>query len=268
MTPATATPPESRRGPRKIYIAVVAICVVVGMAREMQFGLSSNYIRARSRNTTVPPLNTTETTPALPLLKTKEQLLKAVVSLLNERGVPYFIMYGTLLGQMRDGGLIPHENDIDALLPIQHAPEFVVALRNLTNIYGNVVVRDWSTLGIVQVTTDPQHAKIHSPTKPRPDYLLMDTYVFNRTKGLVVEKWNKLIFNETQLFYPAQTMNLYLNETHENITVQVPNQPSVLIDKLYGPDWIIPYNDKRGKQRKSPYCGAGALFGQVWRNCY
>jgi hypothetical protein len=63
-------------------------------------------------------------------------------------------------------------------------------------------------------------------------------------------------------------MPFYLKKSKENITVSVPNQPTVIIESLYGIHWKKTIHDNGGKNRSgSHYCGAGKEFPYVWAEC-
>lgn len=49
--------------------------------------------------------------------------LRWVLALLNEQGVPYWLNSGTLLGLMREGALLEHDQDIDISLWADHEAE-------------------------------------------------------------------------------------------------------------------------------------------------
>lgn len=49
-----------------------------------------------------------------------EDLYRKVTKILEDRGIPYSICFGSLLGYHREGGIIPGDNDIDLIVPIKH----------------------------------------------------------------------------------------------------------------------------------------------------
>ena len=57
-------------------------------------------------------------------------LLKDVVHVLEENNIEYFISFGTLLGAVRHGGLIPWDTDVDILVPESQKQEVINTLRN------------------------------------------------------------------------------------------------------------------------------------------
>lgn len=48
--------------------------------------------------------------------------LTQVADYLEQREIPYSLMYGTLLGAARHRGFVPHDEDVDLLLARQHSP--------------------------------------------------------------------------------------------------------------------------------------------------
>ena len=58
-----------------------------------------------------------------------EAMLTAVVSILEDEELPYWLAYGTALGAARNGALIPWDTDVDLLVPVGAYPSVVKALR-------------------------------------------------------------------------------------------------------------------------------------------
>ncbi|MCU7840363.1 MAG: LicD family protein [Candidatus Thiodiazotropha sp. (ex Troendleina suluensis)] len=50
-------------------------------------------------------------------------MLLDVVDIFNQAGLPYSVDAGTLLGLVRDGDLIPWDNDLDIMLPVEAIPQ-------------------------------------------------------------------------------------------------------------------------------------------------
>lgn len=47
------------------------------------------------------------------------EMLKEIDKACNERGLKYFLSYGTLLGAIRHKGFIPWDDDMDIMMPYQ-----------------------------------------------------------------------------------------------------------------------------------------------------
>lgn len=63
-------------------------------------------------------------------------ILKVVHALCEEKGVRYYLGYGTMLGAVRHGGFIPWDDDIDILMPRQDYERFLrLAERELPKEY-------------------------------------------------------------------------------------------------------------------------------------
>lgn len=68
----------------------------------------------------------------LSLSETKEislSILKYVSDYCNEKGIRYFVAYGTLLGAVRHGGFIPWDDDVDLVMLRQDYEKFVESAR-------------------------------------------------------------------------------------------------------------------------------------------
>lgn len=61
-----------------------------------------------------------------------------VLDLLEEAGIPYFIDHGTLLGIVRDGDLMPWDDDIDISVPVSHRKAAIACLlENIESMPGH-----------------------------------------------------------------------------------------------------------------------------------
>lgn len=53
------------------------------------------------------------------------EVLKKIVGICEENGFKYFLIYGTLIGAVREGGIIPWDDDIDIMMPRPDYDKFV-----------------------------------------------------------------------------------------------------------------------------------------------
>jgi hypothetical protein len=64
------------------------------------------------------------------------RLLLDAIDIFNAAGLPYAVDAGTLLGLVREGDLIPWDNDLDIMLPAADVPQ-------LTRLYPQIRARGW-----------------------------------------------------------------------------------------------------------------------------
>lgn len=89
-------------------------------------------------------------------LERGRRLLLDAVDIFNAASLPYMVDAGTLLGLARDGDLIPWDDDIDLVLPVDALP----ALRRL---YGQIRRRGWQISRIYGTKTSCEAWKVGDP---------------------------------------------------------------------------------------------------------
>ncbi len=62
-----------------------------------------------------------------------QTIFNAFHQVCKDKGYQYFVAYGSLLGEVRDGGCIPWDYDMDVCMPIEDAKEFI---KNFKNDFG------------------------------------------------------------------------------------------------------------------------------------
>ncbi len=71
------------------------------------------------------------------------EILRAFHGICERNGINYHVTYGSLLGLIRDGGLIPWDYDIDVFVPISQKGELLEALRRELPETYRVQCREW-----------------------------------------------------------------------------------------------------------------------------
>lgn len=186
--------------------------------------------------------------------RTSDDLLKAAIStseLLRKYEIPHAVMFGTLLGMVRDGKPIPNDDDVDICVHSEHfdAVEAMITKEKLTRhaaYYHKGVFMQLNHDVAVdlyffqhQVPADESH---RVPTDSPPK------------EQSVVFKWNfyghpnnpRLWMNvPAELLLPFQ--NMRVSDTSDYLAV--PNKPKDMVTYLYGQRWNERF--KRGQYKVS-----------------
>ena len=165
--------------------------------------------------------------------KTAIELLKETVTFLDEFGVDYFIISGTLLGLIRHNDFIPWDDDIDLIVDssciIEKLPEIMSKYDHKINFIKN---------GYIIKTCFPDRDKNLDYLKwtkylLKPDKLyywpFIDLFFYEKKKDYIHffnKKWD---IND---FFPLKKV------LFNNILVSIPNKPHIFLSSNYGSDFM------------------------------
>ena len=155
---------------------------------------------------------------------TAHRALLALKSGLDAERVPFFLPYGTLLGIVRDGDLLPHDKDMDVGLPWDVAREDL--MRELTNSHG------FSRTGRHTPEDDAWNIVLMHPETG----ISIDLFFFKPDGDTLLSGFNHLPVPLLWRFRHFETQPLeFLGHTW-----QVPNPPEQFFQDIYGSDWRSP----------------------------
>jgi len=150
--------------------------------------------------------------------------LLALKSALEVEHVPFFLAYGTLLGIVRDGDLLPHDKDMDVGLPWDVSREALV--RALTEKHG------FSRFG----RHTPENDAWLIPLVHRETGISIDLFFFKPDGDALLSGFHHLPVPLLWRFGHFTTRPLeFLGHTW-----QVPDPPERFFQEIYGPDWRTP----------------------------
>jgi hypothetical protein len=165
------------------------------------------------------------------------KLLLDMVDLFNAADLPYRIDAGTLLGIVRDGDLIPWDNDIDLVLPASAVPQ-------LKRLYPRIFWLGWKVSHTYTMRFEhdawlagaPRVIKVRSwnPWLFGPGSTLMDITIMHRHQGAYFwEMANKVCRVDAAVFDDAETLE------YAGRKLKVPRNCEAYLTQLYG-DWRTP----------------------------
>lgn len=210
-------------------------------------------------------------------------MMKNIDTLLNKHKINYWTSSGTLLGQIRHGGLIPWDDDLD--LAILYSKENIKKLKNLENdlhkynfgivkmFYGYKIYDLNGTQIKRQLWREHKEkfkkknphikgraniSKYASKTYKKSNKILyekyrypfIDIFLMKKQKGELVylgNKWEKCRFNEQDLF-PL------VNRKFGNLKIKSAKKPKEYLNGCYGKEWdkygLISYDHKNERMIK------------------
>ncbi|CAK0795189.1 unnamed protein product, partial [Prorocentrum cordatum] len=138
-------------------------------------------------------------------------LLRATVDRLGRAGVPCWVTGGTLLGALRHGGFVPHDDDVDLECAESDAPKAQAAVEGhprLTFRYGG----HWQTTRVAHVGLRGTDVELD---------------VFLREAPMLASR----DFPSAEEVFPLRELDFH------GAPVPGPAEPLALLGRLYGPDW-------------------------------
>lgn len=164
------------------------------------------------------------------------QLLKDTTKILDEFGIDYFLISGTLLGYTRHNDFIPWDDDMDLIVD----PKIFTMTSRISRKYSNIqFVKiescDWLIKICYKKGVEPEE-KCELPwTWP---FIDLFTYSYDSDKkniNFFNKKW------DVTKFFPPQKVSFL------NINVKIPNDPKYFLTINYGINYMTVL-------KSSPYC--------------
>jgi len=154
-----------------------------------------------------------------------KKCMKDFHKICSDNNISYWADGGTLLGAVRDKGIIPHDDDLDVCI-FQEDFEKLSSVLKTHPIYEIVLVHNY----IYKVKRRDLKANVW-----------VDLFVVSKDdKGIIRydkkehrERWSKFYYKESEVF-PIK------NVPFEDYYISVPNNPIPYLERGYGKNWKTP----------------------------
>ena len=174
------------------------------------------------------------------------ELLQAWTQFANQHQIQYWIAYGTLVGYVQRGGLLPHDYDVDVAILAPETRKLVpLVSSNLSSEYYLIVHPQWST---------PSHTNRSHHRAQGITFVAPNARFIRRQDGLYVDIWGAHEVHPDHLgktLDQGEELTEYDNHYHwmslprnwtfpleecrfSQITVWCPAQPKKLVNSVYG----------------------------------
>jgi lipopolysaccharide cholinephosphotransferase len=139
--------------------------------------------------------------------------LRKLVSILETAGIRHGLIYGTLLGAVRQGDFIDYDEDVDVFVLHEDKPLVMKALFELRDLGLEVIRYTGNMLSLMH----------------GGDYI--DLYFFKETKG---QRRCGGLMHDAEYFADRDRVVLRSNE------YWCPKAPIKFLESVYGPEWRVP----------------------------
>ncbi len=145
--------------------------------------------------------------------------LELLCNILNKTDIKYGLIFGTLLGAVREKSFIPYDEDSDMFILSEYRDSFLELLFEI-KASGLELVR--INEGYLSLMKDEEY---------------IDIYFFELKKKYLFYKVRHLLHRHE---VAAKYMDNPIPYTFLGINLFVPNHPEIVLKKLYGKTWKIP----------------------------
>lgn len=182
----------------------------------------------------------------------KIELFKKVVTTLDENNIGYWIEFGTLLGFVREGKIIPWDNDIDLVSLEFDKVKKIIPVLNKKGLKTKIIYDNTPLTTILKIyLTDDFHLDIYNMKQgyegiifktnryiSKPAKFFRHFFIRTRSKLLqVVAVWfsNKMVF-----VFPFTVPK---EATFYGIKTYIPDNPENHLELYYGKRWKTPIKE-------------------------
>lgn len=181
-------------------------------------------------------------------------IMRAMRSLLRQANIPWWIDYGTLLGAVRNGGIIPWDKDGDCGFLASDLPRFRALSANWTGRSGQIPTSS-GPLHVVRKNTNNMKVRWSATNHTNIDFFYWTERAngtLYREKYASVDRYKGRAFHRDRLF-PLSTIKW------EGLTLPAPRDPEWWCEFRYGADWREPIRANNDKLARND---DGSLTGE------
>ncbi len=177
--------------------------------------------------------------------------LKFTKELLQSNGIKHWIMYGTLLGGVRQGDIIPYDWDFDFGCHVEDVDR-IIALNPQIQKYGYSFVKPYRDLtekdiGYSEDGTDEENKVWKVSVKVK--YMgksMGDIYFYKKCDDGFMRRYDP---KDRIYFWPKATFPAWFVDELTMVKIRdslflAPRDPKVLLEHWYGSTWMIPIKAK------------------------
>jgi len=167
--------------------------------------------------------------------------LKFISNLLKDNGIKHWILYGTLLGAIREKNIIKYDYDFD-LGDFYEDAERILKLNENINSLGYVLEKGFGVVYNTKKLKESEYKWRVSIKLKHLDKIIGDLYIYYKCNDGFVRRFDP---EEKIYYWPNSTFPYYFVEKLEELEINgikfpAPQHGIELIKHYYGPLWEVP----------------------------
>jgi phosphorylcholine metabolism protein LicD len=207
----------------KKYYKLVFVCLILIIISIYVFNRASYYESVMSR----------QIIPTKKRLQILHELYNIIVNLAEENNIKIFIIYGTLLGKIRNNDIICYDFDLDFGVNLNDYELIRQSILKAVSMTDKYIVEDKKLLWWKAI------ALVDKETGINADIMV---YYNNKTHVCrsISDLYAKYILNECNNNLPIDWLYPLQKSTFLGRTIYLPNKPNKILECHYGNDYLIP----------------------------
>ena len=207
----------------KKYYKFVFVCLILIIISIYVFNRASYYESVTSRRII----------PTKKRLQILHELYNIIVNLAEKNNIKIFIIYGTLLGKIRNNDIICYDFDLDFGVNLNDYELIRQSILKVVSMTDKYIVEDKKVLGWKAI------ALVDKETGLNAD---ISAYDNNETHVWRTIPWasSEIILNECSHNLPIDWLYPLQKSTFLGRTIYLPNKPNKILECHYGNDYLIP----------------------------
>lgn len=179
------------------------------------------------------------------------RLVNKVQYILKDMGYDSYLGYGTLLGVVREGKLIEHDDDIDIIILFKDN-------KNIINNYINLLWK-FKEIGLLSKVFMKNYYLFEDSIASKEQIKYPTGQAHLKGYGVTIDLWLDWVedenyingcfgsFGEVYKYFPLDQVT-YNNHNGESYSLSIPNNAQIMLEYIYGKEWIKSIkNQKRGE---------------------
>ena len=205
-----------------ILFTVITIVLII----LIYFSYYSNIFKKSTMDNTVSSKNTHMVLSKTQVLKIKELILLFTMKA-KQYDIPFFIISGSLLGAVRQGGFMPWDDDIDVGILDTYVPQLIKLQTDLINNNSNIIITDFYMFGFKVMYKEDCCDGAESKD------VFLDIFIYKETNNIYSLSYSRASSLWQDDWFDKDDLLPLKEISFSGIMLNSPNNPTNYLDRLY-----------------------------------